>query len=362
MILSINIRRLWGRQDFAINFKEDINILTGSNGSGKTTVLKLVWYLMSGHLLQALEEIPFEEVILTTDAAEIKLLKRLSIAGNTHPKDKSPIAVGTPIAEVHCKRTDGTNIFSRYWIPLTELRQELNAEAPSMNNTSFFFPTFRRLEGGFSLDTDKENVGMIRGISDFAQRMSHKNHQFMMAANADDLRNRINEISSDIRVKLQPTEEKLMNFLKLANSGNLQKDFTDRLQLLLQEKQFADWEFSRPLTQLSEYVDFYFLEKSVAITDDLVLGSHTTKVKIEDLSSGEKNLLSFFVYAMSKPDAMFIDEPELGLHPDWQRQLIAALRTISPETQYFIVTHASAVRATYPDKQIFLDDYLDDVQ
>src|SRR5947207_2703533 len=67
MIKTLRVVKLNRRMTFELNFHEDINILTGKNGSGKTTVLKLLWYAISGNLERILPEIPFEEFELQTD-------------------------------------------------------------------------------------------------------------------------------------------------------------------------------------------------------------------------------------------------------------------------------------------------------
>jgi len=216
------------------------------------------------------------------------------------------------------------------------------------------------MKGGFSLETDKRNWAIMEGIKEFSQRMTYKGHRFIMSGNAEDLRNIVNGTSSDIRVKLQPIEEAFMQFVQTGAKGSIPSDFTTQLKQRIEEKEHQEAAYKRPLAQLSNLAEEYFLEKSIEITSDLVIGTHPTRVKIGDLSAGEKNFPGFVVYAMSKPDAVFIDEPELGLHADWQRRLIGVLHDISPNTQCFIVTHASPIRAAYPDKQIFLEDRIED--
>ena len=59
-----------------LNFNEDLNIITGANGSGKTTVLKLVWYLISGNASANLvPEIPFDFVSIVTDLFSLTLTR-----------------------------------------------------------------------------------------------------------------------------------------------------------------------------------------------------------------------------------------------------------------------------------------------
>jgi predicted ATP-binding protein involved in virulence len=68
------VERLNQRIDADVKFDESLNIITGSNGSGKTTFLKATWYLFSGNLTKALQEIYFKRLLLETDSLTIELL------------------------------------------------------------------------------------------------------------------------------------------------------------------------------------------------------------------------------------------------------------------------------------------------
>ena len=53
-IESFKITELWGYQDIDLTFNNDVNILIGPNGSGKTTILNLLHAILSGDLLSVL--------------------------------------------------------------------------------------------------------------------------------------------------------------------------------------------------------------------------------------------------------------------------------------------------------------------
>jgi len=365
MIKSFKVIGLWGRQDYVFEaLHEDLNIFTGSNGAGKTTLLKLMWYMISGHIQQALAEVEFREAEIVTNSAILNLQKRpAKPAGryeDKHPRDGSPIAPDTPVAEIHMKRLDMSNIFSLFPIPLTELKFMVNSEGPAVREPSLFFPTFRRVEGGFSLEEGEERSKINEGFKDYSKRMTHNNHLFLAFADSDDIHGLLNEISSDIRVKLQPYEDSFTSFLATGINGSANTDFTMRLRNQLSEIEAKRTEFRRPLEMLNQYIDSYFLEKSVRVSE-LVLGTNSNRVPIDRLSAGEKNFLSFLVYALSNPEAaIFIDEPELTLHIDWQRQLLGIIRHIAPNVQIFVATHSPAIRAAYPDKKFWLNEQFEE--
>jgi len=374
MIKQLKVDKLWGRENFTFEFHPDLNILTGSNGSGKTTLLKLLWYMVSGHARLALEEISFakayaqgqkseppeiHEITLTKTIAEVSLFGNDSL-GITVPGDRL-------YSIKHNKKKTLSSTFDVLIVDRTdmserELRQQVGEEIQSVPLETIFFPTFRRFEGGFSLGHGDDGQKVIDGLREFSKRMTHgiynlnNQHRFVAYADDDDIRGLINEISSNIRVKLQPIEDEFMQFVKTAASNA--STFAQQLKDNIAHKEQKEAQLKEPLTKLSHYIDTFFLEKSVEVSEELVLGNHSTRVKLSQLSAGEKNLLNFLVYAMGSPDVMFIDEPELNLHTDWQRLLLGVLREIAPRTQFFVATHASAIRAAYPEKQFFLYDQL----
>lgn len=123
------------------NFNDDINILTGRNGAGKTTILKLVWYIVSGNILFAINEVSFKKLTVVTDEYECIVYR---------------------LARNICKielTIDGTQYLYEDWAEDGDLGF-VNAEDhvnPLLiqKGSSVFFPTFRRIEGGFTLDTPR---------------------------------------------------------------------------------------------------------------------------------------------------------------------------------------------------------------
>ena len=46
MLKKLLVKGLNEKVSFEINFNDDLNIITGKNGSGKTTILKLIWFAL----------------------------------------------------------------------------------------------------------------------------------------------------------------------------------------------------------------------------------------------------------------------------------------------------------------------------
>ncbi|MGJ8682854.1 AAA family ATPase [Paraglaciecola sp.] len=76
--------------------------------------------------------------------------------------------------------------------------------------------------------------------------------------------------------------------------------------------------------------------------------SGTRKIRLSDLSSGEKHILSILGKAAlsSIEGAVFVaDEPELSLHLDWQRMILPSIIKLSPKSQIIVATHSPSIYA-----------------
>lgn len=84
------------------------------------------------------------------------------------------------------------------------------------------------------------------------------------------------------------------------------------------------------------------------LTFDLLLRDtvHPGGVPVDALSSGEIEVLTMigtFVTEIPPFDVVFIDEPELHLHPAWHRAIMRGLRKASPGTQFICATHSAEI-------------------
>lgn len=78
---------------------------------------------------------------------------------------------------------------------------------------------------------------------------------------------------------------------------------------------------------------------------DLFLVNHDTnqQISVDALSSGELEIftmLARFAIKDYSEGIIFIDEPELHLHPAWHRMILRVLRKMLPQTQIICATHS----------------------
>ena len=64
------------------------------------------------------------------------------------------------------------------------------------------------------------------------------------------------------------------------------------------------------------------------------------------LSSGEKQILAILLTVLVEdnlPYVLFMDEPEVSLHIEWQKRLIGLIVQLNPNVQVILATHSPAV-------------------
>ena len=64
------------------------------------------------------------------------------------------------------------------------------------------------------------------------------------------------------------------------------------------------------------------------------------------LSSGEKQMLAILLTVLvedNRPYVLFMDEPEVSLHVEWQQKLVDIIRQLNPNAQIILTTHSPAV-------------------
>ena len=109
-------------------------------------------------------------------------------------------------------------------------------------------------------------------------------------------------------------------------------------------------EIQKNISVLFDVINDMFSDtgKTVEISKDseLVFRHGELVLKVEDLSSGEKQLLLLLLTVFlqdNQPSILFADEPEVSLHISWQQVLIDNLRRLNPNCQLIIATHSPSI-------------------
>lgn len=326
-ISKIEIKGLWGKFDLEWNLQPDVNVLAGINGSGKSTILKCVYVIIRSCYVES------EKLIdsISTFFADCK------IAFNN----------GSYVDHQTVKRHKNSNAQSFY--------DELEVKFNKMGITDPFMSKYDSPDGITSFFTINQS---LLGLNNFLQIdfISTFDTEFKPAE-------AINKISDDaakteldweiynlqkryLKYKLNTAQKTIEAINKGISNGDLLK---------LQDNQ----------NRFSEIIDSLFEETGKKLNrkeDEVSFLMGEEKISPYQLSSGEKQLLVILMTVLvqdNKNAILFMDEPELSLHFDWQKKLIGYIRELNPNVQIILATHAPAIiREGWVDKVSNVSDLI----
>ena len=106
---------------------------------------------------------------------------------------------------------------------------------------------------------------------------------------------------------------------------------------------------SEPKKRFQDIVDELFEEtgKKIVRTENEIRFSQIGETLVPyQLSSGEKQMLAILLTVLvedNHPYVLFMDEPEVSLHIEWQKRLIELILELNPNVQIILTTHSPAV-------------------
>lgn len=357
-IESFEIDGLLGRADLQAPLDSDLAILTGRNGAGKTSVLKLLWSIISGNILIGLEEVEFKRARVVTDEYDCTV----------HRTGRRTCVVDFSVDGETFRLEDDDD--DEFGLPAeTQANQRLTTYGSSL-----FFPTFRRIEGGFSIARSQQVAfrssiaRQARARSDLEQALqaisvslSNEPHMFVSAISTSDivtllLRQYATLSDQSNRSQAQASQEIIQLIRRQQREtrspeadSKLIEDVLQRVTTLEDRRN----QIMTPWEKVSELVQQVFKNTGIKLDSRMSFGDAATAVDSNLLSAGEKQMLSFVCYnAFYRNSIIFIDEPELSLHPDWQRQLFSILQRQKTSNQFIVATHSPFIYAKYPEKEI----------
>ena len=106
---------------------------------------------------------------------------------------------------------------------------------------------------------------------------------------------------------------------------------------------------SQPKTKFQDLVDELFGEtgkKIIRKSNEILFEQDGDTLYPYQLSSGEKQMLVILLTVLvqdNRRGVLFMDEPEVSLHVEWQQRLIGLIRELNPNVQIVLTTHSPAM-------------------
>jgi predicted ATPase len=202
---------------------------------------------------------------------------------------------------------------------------------------TFFRQTHEVME---SLDKDDRNSfiddinPMIKQITDYVSSWCHYS---MSRISVSDAIKPSKLIDSDTMLAIDGTN--LQNLLRIFFNN----DHIEEIEKFLSTKQII-----KGLSKIKPIV----LQSEYSVVELRIEGQ---TFKLSEMSDGTIRMILLAVLMLSqiRSNTIFVDEPEINIHPAWQKLIYELVKTHADDTQFFISTHSPDLL----DK--FTNDYLD---
>ena len=306
-IKSIKIEKLYGKYDFDWDLRSDINIIAGDNGSYKTTLLNIIASLCEpksvseSYILKGATLVMTEDISVKFRSFRDSLLKLKKDAANDEM--------------------------------LTELVTKFQAEIDEKNEKNLSDLTLNASVIAIKQGESKLSVGNFKKL-----RIFNKISTFDVPALK-------NEMSSVLDQQLEVLESEYAYYLS---------DLSKQLSDLIHQAGKVDME---DMKKIYAHNDMFIeiVNEAFKRTNKTV---DTTKsklqFKIEDellesnkrLSSGEKQFIIVMLTILlqrNQESILIMDEPEISMHLDWQRNLIQNIQKLNPNCQIILATHSPGI-------------------
>ncbi|XPN76995.1 AAA family ATPase (plasmid) [Morganella morganii] len=309
---NIQIKKLFDEKN--INWKlNDVSVLVGKNGAGKSTILRSVYELLT--------DSEQEHLNLSTECT-------LKFSGNSSIKFKKN--------KLDFSKKEIASIFDLI-VKQTEKELQKNARnkrnkatIESKETSNQIISLYKKMRSNpdgiqamFFTDITKENEKRISDIS--IEMISTIN---MNANSINELTKSNGNTTTLLDIELNSEIEKLK--LKKNDSIMIQKinTFINELN-----------DFFEECNKIAEFK-----------TDKILIKHKETgkNINIRNLSSGERQLLFILIKALNNScerNILLMDEPEISLHMSWQKKLISSIKKINEKCQLIIVTHSASILA-----------------
>ncbi len=304
-----------GYMDFDIKFHNGLNFLIGINGTGKTTVIRLLKGL--------LQTAPKSMINIGFDEISVEFEDNGDLIKYESHIDDNNLTIRK---------------FNNHTVTSDSLQVGLNEDSKNYSALSKFFSNIR---GVSFLELDRLNDFS----GDALKEISEKIYTFVRRNIAT--KNKIEEEFRDSVMMLAKISGGNKDKLLLKITENYNKDI-DELNFPI-----TRFETSANLF-LSEGDKVMHVDEAGEIIIDFKNGGR--RISIFELSSGEKQLMIMLGHLIfDNAEVLVIDEPELSLHLSWQMKFAEALQTASPNAQFILATHASGIVAKKSNEQYCID-------
>lgn len=343
MIKKIEVEKLHGYLDIKIIFKNE-NFLLGINGSGKTSILKIINSFFNDKEMTFLKKISFKKIKIDTENNKYTIEKSLQ-------SDRLKILTPNLRKEVNSLKSKLKNeIEEKVYIPnifITLQRDSIETQICDF--------TFKAIQS----ELKKENNLNIltEGLDDSNDENQIVNLIKKIKTSEDDIfEEEFLKYISPIRKAKEIIKEECVKYLTYKNklyesmTNKIKENPVDSLEEIFLEFSQNDFNLRKKIIDFTDVINSFLIDSyKKTYFDGEIIKINTLNEKIElsmdYLSSGEKHLIILFTYLnfkIKENSIILIDEPEKSLHIEWQQNFISQLRKVlnKKNVQLIVATHS----------------------
>ena len=412
VIKHVIVKKLWDYKDIKCALFDDVNILIGSNGTSKTTFLKIVEALLNVELM-SIEDVEFEEVIIEIESKgnnhtiEVKRLlvdsitpifrycidkgEIIEISMSDFRIPYSRMRMSTKSAYAYLKEKMH-NLISISWLSITR-SVENNERRSDESDVDQKLRHLMRLVVSYKLQLETRVNDRAKRFNEDIVSLLLYNPEYDSLPNNDEIKQLMNITDEELRTSLHQvfsffgdarshstdiemhvesiqnlksifTSQKTLNASELLPLALLKRTF--KMQSLTSEYQNDRAQINEPIRNYTEIVGLFIKDKTIEFNEAgepmIFLKKQGVKerrqLSLTSLSSGEKQLLILLTESLlqqKQPYVFIADEPELSLHIEWQRNLISSIRRLNPQAQIIFATHAPEIAGNYSNRLINME-------
>jgi predicted ATPase len=396
-IVEFEVVGLAGRQDlYSQRLNRDVNVFFGLNGSGKTSLLTILHSALAGDA-SSLRKVPFREAVVKIYSVTDREVFTRSIKQQIPPAPRTQqhalfpgdVALGyegrdvVPQVSSDTEQTAWTTVpekgskdswYDRY-LPTSRLwaSSQIPFQA-TLRQYSYRGAPF--LEPDMTTAEEHLNVSFQASIERLWSGYVHGVLRQVRSAQEEGLTSILKEVlgaqrrePNGVPLDSDSAYNRVQSFLarqqppaKFGSRGDFEKRYRKSSILrnvvsCINEVEIGIEAAMAPRVALDGLISRMFARgKRVKFTDTAIEIETTdkTKISLASLSSGEKHALRILIetlYAENGP--LLIDEPELSMHVDWQKELIPSMQSVNKDAQLILATHSPEIMAPVPDDRIF---------
>lgn len=151
---------------------------------------------------------------------------------------------------------------------------------------------------------------------------------------------------SGISIVTYPEDANMLRY-DIITTPEFRSEFDENLNLL--QERVSHYPHNDRWTLFCDIVDDMFSVTEKTINRDAVqveLWQWGEHLNLKLLSSGEKQLLIILMTVLLEDGdhtVLFMDEPEVSLHIEWQQSLLDTILRLNPNVQIILTTHSPAI-------------------